>query len=567
MLKQIFFNNITKFLPRLFVNGLKKEKSNLLNSLTLVDDYTICKTFESILVQINSILPQQINETSATLVSHQVIKKKILNVKSSTSIPNSLTTKSSKTLVPVSTGKEKVWKPFWNKSCQILSDKLWLPTMIDLQDSALNSFNGSVKNLIAKSWFSINLQQPIQKLNSQKTYLASLPILPPKITVCDLPKTERIEILRSKKIKLYPTNLQRQKLRDWFGSSRWVYNKCVQHIKDSNQLPTRKILRNLFVNGDDKKLHSKNVPYEVRDSGLVDALKNLKSNFAKIKNKSIRKFQLQFRSIKTSCNTISIRHRDYNHIKGAYSFLREIKKSENIRATQVTHDFRILKDTNGEYWMCLPITKYAHSERQARVFSSERLDGTISLDPGVRTFLVGYDAQNRYVLHIGKDATTRIEYVCTRLDSLISKHAKCKSHKKRRGLKKAQQKKRKQIKNLVADMHFKMANFLCSNYKTILLPSFETQKMVENGKLKSKVARNMMTLSHYTFRQRLLNKCVEYVNCKVEIVNESYTSKTCGNCGNVNEELGSSKTYNCEKCKIRIDRDANGSRNILLKNI
>lgn len=48
-------------------------------------------------------------------------------------------------------------------------------------------------------------------------------------------------------------------------------------------------------------------------------------------------------------------------------------------------------------------------------------------------------------------------------------------------------------------------------------------------------------------------------------VTEEYTSKTCGNCGELNEKLGSNKTFECQKCKIVIDRDCNGCRNILLK--
>jgi bifunctional polynucleotide phosphatase/kinase len=32
-----------------------------------------------------------------------------------------------------------------------------------------------------------------------------------------------------------------------------------------------------------------------------------------------------------------------------------------------------------------------------------------------------------------------------------------------------------------------------------------------------------------------------------------------------NEKLGSNKTFECQKCKIVIDRDCNGCRNILLK--
>ncbi len=51
-------------------------------------------------------------------------------------------------------------------------------------------------------------------------------------------------------------------------------------------------------------------------------------------------------------------------------------------------------------------------------------------------------------------------------------------------------------------------------------------------------------------------------------VTEEFTSKTCGSCGEIHYNLGSSKTFTCPKseCKFTIPRDWNGARNILLKN-
>jgi putative transposase len=49
-------------------------------------------------------------------------------------------------------------------------------------------------------------------------------------------------------------------------------------------------------------------------------------------------------------------------------------------------------------------------------------------------------------------------------------------------------------------------------------------------------------------------------------VDESYTSKTCTNCGVMND-VKDSERYECKSCKIEIDRDLNGARNIMLKGI
>ncbi|CAB4427982.1 unnamed protein product [Rhizophagus irregularis] len=56
----------------------------------------------------------------------------------------------------------------------------------------------------------------------------------------------------------------------------------------------------------------------------------------------------------------------------------------------------------------------------------------------------------------------------------------------------------------------------------------------------------------------------EYLHCKVIICSEDYTSKTCGSCGLVNDELGGLKTFKCEGYPFILDRDINGARNILL---
>jgi putative transposase len=565
----LLYENTMKSQLKLFDDGLTKVKLKQLECQRAILDLSTTKILFDTLEQHNMKMFLKHDNISATQESRHLIKKKTLNDKLKCSKISTQATTLSKTLVPDLTGKEKGYCPFWNLSCQTLSNKLWLPTVTDSQDSALTFYNGSSKNIIAPSWFSIRLQTPIQKLKWQKTSSALSITSPQKIMVEDLQRIEKIEIMRSKKVKLYPNQEQQKILTQWFGANRWVYNQCVNNLnqrKDDKKIPNRKFFRDKFLNGIDKKEFANGTPYDIRDGGMIDVLKNLNSNIAKMKKKTIKHFKLEFKKIKNGTNTISVPHKYYN-TNGAYKLLSDMKKSEPVH--HINRDFRILKDTNGNYWMCLPITKNSRSERQAREFSTDRLDGTISLDPGVRTFMVGYDGFNEQIIHIGEDATKKIEYLCFRLDALISKkNLKTSSQNKRVRLRKGIRNIRKRIKNKVYDMHLKLCNFLCENYRTILLPKFESQKMVSNGMLHSKTARNMLTLSHYSFKQRLLSKSEEYKNCKVHIVDESYTSKTCGNCGDINSSLGSSKIFECPtlSCRTVLDRDCNGARNILIKN-
>lgn len=78
----------------------------------------------------------------------------------------------------------------------------------------------------------------------------------------------------------------------------------------------------------------------------------------------------------------------------------------------------------------------------------------------------------------------------------------------------------------------------------------------------------MNTFAFYKFHEKL-KSLAALRNCKLYIVNEAYTSKTCGICGSLNNKLGSAKTFKCvnPECKVMIDRDHNGARNILLKHL
>ena len=73
-----------------------------------------------------------------------------------------------------------------------------------------------------------------------------------------------------------------------------------------------------------------------------------------------------------------------------------------------------------------------------------------------------------------------------------------------------------------------------------------------------------MTLSLYKFQQRLIHKG-KTKGCSVRIVNEAFTSQTCGYCGNLKKT--SDEYIECDICLNGFDRDINGSRNIYFKYI
>ena len=63
----------------------------------------------------------------------------------------------------------------------------------------------------------------------------------------------------------------------------------------------------------------------------------------------------------------------------------------------------------------------------------------------------------------------------------------------------------------------------------------------------------MLTCSHYEFRMRLTEKARDNPECQVVVVDEAYTSKTCGwmdVCGNIHWKLGGQKVVSLFEFKL-----------------
>ena len=138
------------------------------------------------------------------------------------------------------------------------------------------------------------------------------------------------------------------------------------------------------------------------------------------------------------------------------------------------------------------------------------------------------------------------------------------NYKRKKFQKKEKYKKWKYIKNLVSELQWKTVSYLIRNYDTIVLPEFKTSEMLKKKKLGPTTKRLMSMFSFYKFKEKLQWKCDLY-NKKLVIVDESYTSCTCGVCGLQNNIKGKEE-FNCSNCSLKIDRDVNGARNILIKN-
>lgn len=334
------------------------------------------------------------------------------------------------------------------------------------------------------------------------------------------------------------------------GTSRYVYNKTVKYLQQPNTKANWQAIKTDII----KSLPdwAKEIPYQIKSIAIKDACTAVRE--AKKKYKKTGEIQkVKFRSRRDKIQSCYIPKSAVSS-KGIYhTILGRIHFTEQLPLK--FGDCRLVTHL-GITYICLPHEVLPSiSENQGRV---------VALDPGVRSFLTLFSEKSFGWL--GKYDIGRIQRLCYYLDDLISRSTKVNAPVRYR-MRKAADKIRLKIRNLIDELHHKIARFLVDNFDIILLPTFETSQMTvrKSRKIRAKSVRQMLTLSHYRFKQFLKHKAFETGKTVLD-VNEAYTSKTISWTGEIVQNLGGRKTIK-DNNGLSMDRDLNGGRGIFLRSL
>ena len=576
--------------------GTRKEKSS---PLELQVDIGVLhlQTSEPLCKQKKNQSPQ-LKQKSVIVESQPLLKKKIWKDRLSSFDKPIQPIELFKILDQALTLKEKAFKPFWTLQSQEISQKLWLPTEIDCVDSVLSSSKESSQNTpMGKSWFSITQKHP-QNQNLQATSFQSSQFSPPDSTASVvIPSGKKSEKqLKTMKFRLLPSLEEKAFLQTQMEKFRWFYNSSLtvlnleairtgKKLEDNHSFSypflrdsivkkykyTEEVVDNLIFcdyvyDEENTKMMSPEwmtgIHSRLQRGAIQKLSENINSALSNKRSGNIKSFMLSSKSISEFMH-----FEDKNFptiIKGIDSrfwFTDKSRKRQSISFRDVFNDttkkgLEIIHDKiTDTYSLHYPVdvdyfpTTDRRGDNQAR-YVVEDENRFISLDPGVRKFMVGYDPQGKCVI-FGEGANRELSELLYKIDE--SEDSQERSILFRR------------IHNLVEELHWKTISFLIAHYDTILLPDFRISGMVRGKKLAKITKRLLYMFSFNSFRRKLEWKCRIH-NKKLCIVDESYTSKTCGGCGVLNN-VGSSEKYTCKKCGFDCDRDVNGSRNIMIKNL
>jgi len=469
---------------------------------------------------------------------------------------------------------EKGFVSYMNQFLKDSCKNLWLPEKGDFLD--IDS-NGLSNRMMLNSWFSIK-----QTVRSTDFLQKTSPLFYRSLLADEITE-ESDPLMRSKKIKLSLTPVQKEILKVWVDHSRYSYNRAVSILNVLGGNVSKTSLRDFIVPA--KVCNHRcpwvlDTPKPVREGAVFEAHKNRKAGMTNLIRGNIQTFSLNFISKKKESWTLnglnSVRRVNNREFTMYPTFgLGEFKTKENLPLP--TQEELIIPEEGTpypslssyknlcsmhfdgcNYYLCVPIEK-----------SPEKIvkpSFTLSCDPGVRTMHTCYVPDMETCFKIGDGASNKLFELDEEVEKFKVKAREAKTKQYRRFFKMRIIKNRAKIQYLQSELHWKTARWMCLNFRHIVIPRFGSTSMVcrETSKLSADNKRRMFLLAHGKFLSRLMSKAEEF-GTTVQIVDERNTTRTCSHCDYVKNDIGKAEEWTCNNCKFRHDRDCTASRNIFQK--
>lgn len=390
--------------------------------------------------------------------------------------------------------------------------------------------------------------------------------------------------IKSQLIKMVLTKEQKLILNKWFIASTEMYNETLNYIRNRCELFKNNIIRNklkdipikdlsfislrnnltgkrdeIANNSQLENCNKKTKIYaHILDATIHQLSSNIKSAITNTYRGNFKRFRLKYWKMNRPSQTLEIELQYIKKNKICPKIFGDIKYIYNKKEYELPKILNSVKINynriTNEYTLIIP-NEYIPKKIK------NKSTNIISLDPGLRTFMTGLSEDS--ALDIGKNVNKIISLKLKRLNKI--KNNKNISNKIK---KKNEIMINRKISNMIDELHWKTISVLTGNYNNIFLGDMSAKSIVKkNNSILSPVQKvACLRTKYYQFQQRLKYKCIA-TKTNFSLIDESYTSKTCSNCGNYNEKLKGEKVYNCKKCKLVIDRDINGCRNIYFKSM
>ena len=201
---------------------------------------------------------------------------------------------------------------------------------------------------------------------------------------------------------------------------------------------------------------------------------------------------------------------------------------------------------DGDKWYCSILCEFKIPDKEKKIYS------IVGCDVGVKEFAVLSD---RTVIKNPKHLKSAEEKLTLAQKRLTKKQKGSRNRfKQRMKVRKIHTK----IKNVRGDFLHKTTSSIIAKYDGIVLEDLNVKGMMKNHSL----AKSIADVSWSEFKRQLKYKAMWNSKHFVLIGRFEPTSKTCSNCGYIQDMPLGRRQYNCPYCGMSLDRDLNASINI-----
>ena len=368
-------------------------------------------------------------------------------------------------------------------------------------------------------------------------------------------------MILSKKVRLYPSELQEQKLFQSVGTARFIYNwtlsKQEENYKNGGKFISDGVLRKELTQLKKSELSWLNeVSNNVSKQAVKDACNAYKRFFNGLSDKP--RFKSRRKSKKSFYNdNIKLKVKENRLVN--IEKVGWIKTNEQLPIGVKYSNPRISHDN--KYW-------YISVGIEKEQIKEDLTDVSLGIDLGLKILAICSDGT--VFKNINKSNVVRkIEKRLKRLKRL-QRQVSRKYEQNKKGKEYVKTKNIIKLEKQIQQVHRRLAN-IRNNYlhktttsivKTkpyrVVIEDLNIKGMMKNKHLSDAIRKQ----GFYEFKRQLEYKC-KFRGIKLVVADRFYpSSKTCSQCGKVKKDLKlKDRVYNCS-CGLSIDRDLNASINL-----
>ncbi len=361
-------------------------------------------------------------------------------------------------------------------------------------------------------------------------------------------------MLKAIKIKLYPSDEQTNYINNLIGSSRFIYNQCLNFKSLEYGLWNNKT----GIKETGKHLIELKKEYKwLKDSHskvLQQSIINLERAYKNFYNKTSKYPSFKSKHQKQSCrfpidaisgvkgNRINI----INKLKDI-NYKCSVKDEKYLNKHQdLIKSATLSKSKSGNYFFSVLI------DRPNKKLNKP-INSVVGIDLGIKDFVITSEGQKYENLKSKRNNKVKI----SKLHRELSRKQKGSSNRNKSKIKLARY--YEKLNNKKEFYLHSVANQLLSENQTIVIEDLNVKGMLKNHKL----ARSIQELSLNRFKTILKYKAEWYDREVIEVSRWFPSSKLCGDCGYKNKELTlKDREWTCPECGVIHDRDLNAANNI-----